>query len=185
MDPAVACTCFRRSTSANRPPSRRVSPHDRVSDRSLLEAKTDQDFSLVVDQCAQPPVRSVPKRRREDFVYEPDEAMPRGVTHVVGSGSVRVLPDSAFQDSCSLEEVMFEEGVVEIRGMAFRACTSLKYTRFPSTLLRIGSNTFYGCTSLREIHLPEGITGIGPGACFYLSLHFAQRGDFSGWKSIH
>ena len=66
MDPAVACTCFRRSTSANRPPSRRVSPHDRVSDRSLLEAKTDQDFSLVVDQCAQPPVRSVPKRRREE-----------------------------------------------------------------------------------------------------------------------
>jgi len=103
----------------------------------------------------------MPKRQREDFIYKPGEAMPRDVTRVVIPGSVRVLPDRAFQDNRSLEEVVFEEGVVEVRQFAFFKCASLGHLRLPSTLHRIGRYAFLGCTSLKELSLPEGITEIG------------------------
>jgi len=111
----------------------------------------------------------MPKRRREDFVYEPGEAVPRDVTRVVVPGSVTVLPDEAFRENRSLEEVVFEEGVVEIGGRAFFGCKSLRHLRFPSTLVKIGNVAFAGCTSLRELNLPEGITQIGYGAFGRLS----------------
>ena len=64
----------------------------------------------------------MPNRRREEFVYEPGEALPRDVTRVVIPGSVRVLPARAFYDNRSLEEVVLEEGVVEVGKRAFCKC---------------------------------------------------------------
>jgi len=104
------------------------------------------------------------KSRREDFVYEPGEAVPRDVTRVVVPGSVRVLLQDGFKGNRSLEEVVLEEGVVEVGQLAFIGCSSLRHLDFPSTLLKINWEALRGCTSLRELNLPEGITKIGPGA---------------------
>ena len=111
----------------------------------------------------------MPRRPREDFVYEPGEEVPRDVTRVVVPGSVTVLPADAFRGNRSLQEAVFEEGVVEIGGRAFFGCKSLRHLRFPSTLVKIGEEAFYGCTSLNDLNLPEGITQIGYGAFGRLS----------------
>ena len=136
----------------------------------------------------------MPRRRREDFVYAPGEEVPRDVTRVVVPGSVAVLPDEAFEDNRSLEEVVFEEGVVEVGQFAFCDCKSLRHVRLPSTLLRIGDDAFSGCTSLRELNLPEGITEIGPVAFGFLSslervclpstLSPIHKGTFSDCTSL-
>ena len=113
------------------------------------------------------------KREREDFVYEPGEAVPPGVTHLVIPGSVRVVPPEAFYNNRSLEEVVLEEGVVKIGENAFCKCESLWHIRLPSTLLRVNNWAFLGCTSLREMNLPEGITQIG--RCAFGRLYSLER----------
>ena len=139
-------------------------------------------------------VCSMPRRRREDFVCAPGEEVPRDVTRVVVPGSVAVLPDEAFCDNHSLEEVVLDEGVVEVGEWAFYKCVSLWRVHLPSTILRIGDDAFSGCTSLRELNLPEGITEIGPAAFVHLSslervclpstLSVIRRGTFSNCTSL-
>ena len=135
---------------------------------SFLENQTAQQF-------AQPSVRSMSKRRREEFFYEPGKTVPRDVTCIIIPGSVRVLPAEAFQDNSSLEEVVFEEGVMEVRERAFSNCMSLRRVHLTSTLLRIERVTFFGCILLRELNVPEGTTEIGPAEFAVLSsLEYAR-----------
>merc|ERR1711966_337568 len=94
-------------------------------------------------------------------------------TRVVVPGSVRVLLQDGFKGNRSLEEVVLEEGVVEVGQLAFIGCSSLRHLDFPSTLLKINWEALRGCTSLRELNLPEGITKIGPGA--FQSLSALER----------
>ena len=117
----------------------------------------------------------MPKRRREEFhVYSPGAEAPRDVTHALVPGSVQVVLlrffegdmgedcQGAFEDCHQLEEVTFEEGVLDIEDDAFCNCTSLGRFRLPSTLLKIGSVAF-GRTSVTEVHFPDGLNEIGDG----------------------
>ena len=184
------CTTAIRPSSRRAPPSRQRVPL--FAPRSPDEPKSVT--SPLIGVRSNSVVCSMPRRRREDFVYAPGEEVPRDVTRVVVPGSVAVLPDEAFCDNHSLEEVVLDEGVVEVGEWAFYKCVSLWRVHLPSTILRIGDDAFSGCTSLRELNLPEGITEIGPAAFVHLSslervclpstLSVIRRGTFSNCTSL-
>ena len=111
----------------------------------------------------------MPKRRREEYLYEPGVAVPSDVTRVLVPDSIKVLPEGAFKDRIHLEEVVLPEGLLEIGKEAFIRCMSLGGLRLPSTLLKIGEGTFGCCTSLREINLPEGLNWMGD--CVFQCCH--------------
>lgn len=83
------------------------------------------------------------------------------------------IPNWAFGQCESLEEVIIDDGVEQIGSGAFGSCTALKTLRVPSTLKRIGVSAFSNCKSLEEINLPDGLEDIGQSAF-----------SFSGLKSI-
>ena len=71
------------------------------------------------------------------------------------------IPDRAFEQSLSLEEVILPDGITTIGSYAFAGCRSLTSIPLPSSLSVIRDCTFQGCTSLRSITLPGSLTQIG------------------------
>ena len=108
------------------------------------------------------------KRDRDDdrveFVHKHTNTgqTPINVTHVRFHSSVtKVDSDACFNECDKLKDIVFNEGLEEIRRGAFCHCSALESITFPSTLTEIGQISFSSCSSLREVVLNEGLKKIG------------------------
>jgi hypothetical protein len=71
------------------------------------------------------------------------------------------IPDRAFEESSSLEEVILPEGITAIGSYAFNWCPSLTSILLPASLRVIGGSSFQSCRSLKSVTLPGGLEQIG------------------------
>lgn len=83
------------------------------------------------------------------------------------------VPWNRYRDQ--IEEVVIEEGVVNLSTYAFNGMTSLIAVTLPSTLEEIGEGSFESCTALTYICIPDSVKTIG---------HYAFR-YCEGLRSIH
>lgn len=74
---------------------------------------------------------------------------------------VTEIPDRAFENSLSLEEVLLPEGITTMGSYVFNGCRSLTYIPLPASLHTIGDYTFQGCRSLKSFILPGTLKQIG------------------------
>ncbi len=90
---------------------------------------------------------------------------PSPVKRVVLSNSVtRINGESykgAFANCQFLEEVVLQDGLVEIGDNAFSDCINLSRINIPTSVKHIGKNAFSGCVSLRGQIVLDGIETIG------------------------
>lgn len=77
------------------------------------------------------------------------------------------IPDRAFENSLSLEEVLLPEGITTMGSYVFRGCRSLAYIPLPASLHTIGDYTFQSCYSLKSFILPGTLKQIGSGILGY------------------
>lgn len=111
----------------------------------------------------------------EGVVYQVN-AMENGVfadsdaTKVRLSSNLTVIPESLFQGSEALTEIVIPEKVTEIGNNAFTLCSALSKITLPANLKKIGSEAFFGCSALAELTIPEGVTEIGESAFYECSL---------------
>lgn len=75
---------------------------------------------------------------------------------VIVPGNYKVIP--SFNRCDYLKEIVFQEGVEEIRESAFSECNSLKRVVLPETVLSI-QNAFMNCSQLKDINLPSSLKG--------------------------
>ena len=78
--------------------------------------------------------------------------------------SVSEIRPGLLGDCTKLVNVVLNEGLEIIEGMAFRGCTSLESIIFPSSVQALGEEAFEGCSKLVNVELNEGLEGIGIGA---------------------
>lgn len=64
------------------------------------------------------------------------------------------IPEEAFKDLSSVEEIVLPEEMYTVGDYAFFGCSSLKCIEIPSTVTYIGLYSFEGCESLEELTLP-------------------------------
>ena len=83
------------------------------------------------------------------------------------------VPWNRYRDR--IEEVVIEEGVVNLSTYALHGMTSLTAVTLPSTLEEIGEGSFESCTALTYICIPDSVKTIG---------HYAFR-YCEGLRSIH
>ena len=114
------------------------------------------------------------KRDRDDdrveFEYIHTGQTPINVTHVRFHSSVtKVDSDACFNECDKLKDIVFNDGLEEIRQGAFCHCSALESITFPSTLVEIGKISFSSCSSLKELVLNEGLKHIGTKAFHHCS----------------
>ena len=83
------------------------------------------------------------------------------------------VPWNRYRDQ--IEEVVIEEGVVNLSTYALHGMTNLTAVTLPSTLEEIGEGSFESCTALTYICIPDSVKTIG---------HYAFR-YCEGLRSIH
>lgn len=92
-------------------------------------------------------------------------------------GSVEIIGDYSFygHKDGGVNEIIFNEGLVEIGVRAFYENTSLKTLRFPSTLRKIGDGAF-NCVSsvgnIQSVHFNDGLEEIGDSA--FVGAYFKE-----------
>ena len=99
-----------------------------------------------------------------------------GEPYVEGSTTEKnasCVPWNRYRDQ--IEEVVIEEGVVNLSTYALHGMTSLTAVTLPSTLEEIGEGSFESCTALTYICIPDSVKTIG---------HYAFR-YCEGLRSIH
>ena len=79
-------------------------------------------------------------------------------------GTVKKIPDSAFENCTYLTEVTMENGVENIGYAAFRNCGMLEKVSIPLSVTSIGESAFNQCLNLKTISIPSSVTSIGRGA---------------------
>ena len=84
--------------------------------------------------------------------------------------TVTEIGANAFQFCSNLSEVVFNEGLQKIGGVAFGYCTSLESITLPSTVTEIGRSAFGSCNRLREIVLNDGLQKIEQNAFWSCKL---------------
>lgn len=83
-----------------------------------------------------------------------------------------IIPDKAFEENATIEEVVLPNSIYYIGLSAFSNCYKLKKVQFNEGLMYISDNAFYGCENLQgELSIPSTLQYIGSYA-------------FSGCKSI-
>lgn len=93
-----------------------------------------------------------------DEVFEPENLdWPESLTPI---------PDFAFYNISSLNNINIPETVTEIGKSAFES-TSIRNINLPEQLTSINENCFYNCSSLQSIVIPDNVTEIGELAFAY------------------
>ena len=92
------------------------------------------------------------------------DAGPIGSGCDIEFGWKEQIPDSAFSQLDSLENVQIPQGITRIGAYAFYKCTSLKSVVIPDGVTNVGSAAFQGCTSLSHVVIPESVVSLIDGS---------------------
>ena len=76
---------------------------------------------------------------------------------------ITVIPEYAFADCISLNNVTIPQTVVSIGTAAFRACDTMTEIDFPSSVVEWGDSIMIGCQNLKTVQLPSNMTEIPQG----------------------
>lgn len=79
-------------------------------------------------------------------------------TKLVIPGTLKTIPDGAFQSAIYLKEVVINSGVEKIDDHAFKHLVSLEKITIADSVRQIGWNTFTDCINLTNIKLPNNLT---------------------------
>ena len=77
---------------------------------------------------------------------------------------VRIICDDAFDNCCSLTDIVLPDGITGIGERAFHNCSSLNDIIIPDSVTSIGRWAFEDCKSLSSVAIPDSVTSIGIGA---------------------
>lgn len=77
---------------------------------------------------------------------------------------VRIICDEAFDNCCSLTDIVLPDGITIIGERAFHNCSSLNDIIIPDSVTSIGRWAFEDCKSLSSVAIPDSVTSIGIGA---------------------
>jgi len=77
---------------------------------------------------------------------------------------VKEINSYAFYNCKSLNSVIMENGLTDIAGYAFENCSSLTELVLPDSVTALGTYAFRNCTSLKSVTIPASVTTIGWGA---------------------
>lgn len=85
------------------------------------------------------------------------------VKHVIIEEGITDIKEMAFYNCDNMESVVLPEGLTAINDNVFADCWSLESVNIPSTVKTIGNYAFAGCYGLinMTITLPDGLTSIG------------------------
>ena len=145
------------------------------------------------DQCPNADNLKGSDHEERDIVYK-GEAPPKNVVRARIDPSVKFIKNMAFKDCKELEEVEFNEGLLEIGTAAFYGCESLMYIRTPSSTRIIWAHAFANCKSLKNVLFNEGLVEIGPGTfwsclslknvCLPSTLKWLRNGAFYNCQKL-
>ena len=86
-----------------------------------------------------------------------------GLRKLIIPGTVKMINSGAFSSLCNLQDVLLEEGIVNIQQYAFED-TGIKEINIPSSVKNIGQGAFCRCSQLEKVTFEYGIRIIGPAA---------------------
>ncbi|SDG40480.1 Leucine rich repeat-containing protein [Prevotella communis] len=81
----------------------------------------------------------------------PSEIKDKGKTYKI----VQVAP-KGFVNCCFIKELVIDEGIETVGGMAFYGCSDLRSVSFPSSISSLGECIFYNCPELQIIEVNKG-----------------------------
>ncbi len=84
-----------------------------------------------------------------------------GIIQIAITGNVVRIPDRAFANCNSLQNVIMLDGIVTIGEAAFEGCESLQMVEIPQGIKTIGNEAFSKCMALQSIELPDSLEEIG------------------------
>ena len=79
----------------------------------------------------------------------------------VRMNSVESIGQMAFGWCPNLEQVVFNEGLLDIKDYAFASCSAIKEIIIPDTVTNLGNNAFVWNSSLENVILGNGVVSIG------------------------
>lgn len=83
-----------------------------------------------------------------------------GINYAEVPAMVEEIGEGAFQNCESLQTVVLNNKVSDIKPQTFYGCTSLTNIEIPSSIKSIGTYAFAECSSLEYLELPETVTNI-------------------------
>jgi ankyrin repeat protein len=129
----------------------------------------------------------------KQFLYEGQDEIPKGITHLTIHSLVTEIPNETFSCFEELVEVICQEGLLIMGEDAFSGCENLEYIKIPSTIKHIrrcafascyklklddplhegletlGDMAFYRCRSIRNFRIPSSVALIGEGTFLFCS----------------
>lgn len=85
-------------------------------------------------------------------------AGPKGGGYSLEYEWMECLPENAFNDCGSLEEIILPDSLKEIGAYAFERCYSLPSIAIPKTVSSIGQYAFISCQNISSIIIPKGVS---------------------------
>ena len=92
------------------------------------------------------------------------------VTKVTLPTSIKTINHFAFKETLYLQEVVLNEGLIEIGTAAFRNCPELTTINIPSTVTTLPGGMFEGCSKLTSLTFEEGFESLQSKALYNLVL---------------
>ena len=89
---------------------------------------------------------------------------------ISGTGTMDYCPSLATDYYREIKNVIIEDGVTSICGMAFYKYRGMTSVTIPNSVTSIGSEAFYQCYSLSSVAIPNSVTYIGSNAFEQSSL---------------
>ena len=110
-------------------------------------------------------------------------AGPIGGDYNIQYGWKKAIPEYAFYQCSSLEQITFPSGLEQIGSHAFYDCSALTELEIPENAL-IGFVTFAECTGLQSVIIPGTVTIDPEGRPFYGCTGLTSAGPIGGNYSI-
>lgn len=92
----------------------------------------------------------------------------RNIGNITVPGSVETIGYEAFSNCPSLQKVVLEKGVREIKASAFKK-SSIREIEIPDSVTEIGEDVFYQCAELAELSIPDSVVRLGESVCYMCS----------------
>lgn len=86
-----------------------------------------------------------------ETLHVPSVIKDKGKTYKI----VQVAP-KGFVNCCFIKELVIDEGIETVGGMAFYGCSDLRSVSFPSSISSLGECIFYNCPELQIIEVNKG-----------------------------
>lgn len=136
-----------------------------IGDGVLISAKDAKGDIVIPSSVTKIQSKAFYNNQNIKSVKIPDSVTEIGEIAFAGSsitsvnipGSVKTIPDTAFEMCTKLENVEIGDGVKIVSHLAFSACRSLKEINLPSSVTRIEGAAFRGCKNLETFNYGENI----------------------------